>query len=73
MVAPHEHTVDEVKSNIRKIEHNEAGQGPGPSGKHGGPPSGIEGGSAGNVGAAGSQTGVTQHEKGQDWISGKGE
>jgi len=45
MVAPHVHTTSEAEANIRDIEHNSAGQGPGPSGKMAGPPTGIETGS----------------------------
>jgi hypothetical protein len=69
-MAPHVHHVDEVKSNISRIEHNGTGQGPGPSGKHGGAPTGIEGGSGGNEVAGGD---VVPRTKGSDWISGRGD
>lgn len=69
-MAPHVHSVEESKANIAKIEHNAAGQGPGPSGKHGGPPTGIEGGSGGNENSGGS---VVPRSKGADWIANKGE
>lgn len=49
MVAPHCHTTSEAEANIRSIEHNSAGQGPGPGGKHAGPPTGIESGSQNNT------------------------
>ena len=45
MTAPHCHTTSEAEANIKSIEHNSAGQGPGPAGKKGGPPTGIETGS----------------------------
>lgn len=48
MVAPHVHTVAEAEANIRSIEHNSAGQGPGPSGKKAGPPTGAATGSEKN-------------------------
>ena len=48
MVAPHCHTTSEAEANIRSIEHNSAGQGPGPAGKKGGPPTGAETGSQKN-------------------------
>ena len=67
---PHVHSVDEVKSNISKVEHNSAGQGPGPSGKKGGPPTGIEAGSGSNETASDS---VVPKHKGGDWISEHGE
>lgn len=68
--APHVHSVEEVHSNIAKIEHNSTGQGPGPSGKHGGPPTGIE---TGSVGVRNTGGDVLPKSKGADWISGKGE
>ena len=68
--APHVHSVEEVHSNINRIEHNSAGQGPGPSGKHGGAPTGIEGGSGGNEVTGGD---VVPRTKGGDWISHRGE
>lgn len=58
-------TCEEVKSNIAKIEHNSAGQGSGPSGKRGGPPTGIEAGSGSNIKGGGCQPTT----KGADWIS----
>lgn len=67
---PHVHSVDEAKANISRIEKNSAGQGPGPSGKHGGAPTGIEGGSGGNELASDS---VVPKHKGGDWIAEKGE
>jgi hypothetical protein len=67
---PHVHHVDEVKANISRIEHNSSGQGPGPSGKRGGAPTGIEGGSGGNEMASDE---VVPKTKGGDWISGKGD
>ena len=49
MVAPHVHTTSEAEANIRSIEHNSAGAGPGPAGKRGGPPTCIETGSQKNT------------------------
>jgi hypothetical protein len=63
---PHVHSVDEAKANISRIEHNAAGQGPGPSGKRGGPPTGVEGGSGANETAADHK--MPKH-KGGDWIT----
>lgn len=55
---PHVHTVEEVKANIKKIEHNtEGGYGP---------PTGIEGGSGKNFNT-GTTEGVPHKEKGGDW------
>lgn len=45
MTAPHCHTVKEAEGNIKAIEHNSSGLGPGPAGKHAGPPKEIKGGS----------------------------
>lgn len=67
---PHVHSVDEAKSNIRSIEHNSSGTGPGPSGKRGGAPTGIDGGSGSLEKASDS---VVPKHKGGDWITeGKG-
>lgn len=49
MTAPHVHTKAEAEANIRSIEHNSGGLGPGPAGKKSGPPVGIETGSQGNT------------------------
>lgn len=70
MTAPHCHTTEEAKANINSIEHNSSGAGPGPAGKHAGPPQEISGGSASNNFT--STPGVTSSEKGSDWISNRG-
>ncbi len=48
MTAPHFHTKAEAEGAISSIEHNSGGQGPGPSGKKAGPPTGAETGSQKN-------------------------
>lgn len=68
---PMTQTCEETKAAIARIEHNSAGQGPGPSGKKAGPPSEIAGGSGANT-KSGSSAGVPPTTKGQDWIGGSG-
>jgi hypothetical protein len=67
--APHVHSVEEAKANISKVEHNATGQGPGPSGKHGGPPTGIEGGS-GSVLNTGGRSDESPKSKGAEDVKG---
>lgn len=57
--SPHVHSVDEVKANIKKVEHNSDGAF--------GPPSGSGGGS-GSVQNVGNQPQVTSTKKGDDWV-----
>jgi hypothetical protein len=63
---PHVHSCEETKANIAKIEHNAAGQGPGPSEKRGGPPTGIEAVSGEILNTGGK---VISRHKGADWIT----
>lgn len=67
--APHVHSVEETMANIKRIEHNSSGQGPGPSGKMGGAPTGIEAGSGANENTGGS-TDKNPRSKGADWVNG---
>ena len=63
MTAPHCHTTEEAKANIKRIEHN--------SGRGGeGAPTGIMGGSGANQTTL--TSGVTETSKGHDWVGGRG-
>jgi hypothetical protein len=64
--APHVHSVEETKANISKVEHNASGQGPGPSGKKGGPPTGIEGGSGSVLNTGGDSNQSPKHKGAED-------
>lgn len=63
MVAPFCKTTEEVKANIKRIEHNTDG---GIKGSGTGAPTGISGGSGGNYNS-GKAEGVPPTKKGQDW------
>jgi hypothetical protein len=65
--APHVHSVDETKSNIRRIEHNASGPGPGPSGKKAGPPMPPSGGSGANLNSGGDAN-TAPKSKGSDYV-----
>lgn len=67
MTAPHVHTIEEAKANIKRIEHNATGHS-GPAGKKAGPPSGASGGSAKNR-TSGNDSKVISNDKGADWVS----
>lgn len=62
MVAPHTHTCEETKSNIKRVEHNDMASY--------GKPTSIEGGSGGNINS-GTAEGVPPKTKGADWMSDK--
>jgi len=62
MVAPHTHTVEESKANIKRVEHNEMSSY--------GKPTSIEGGSGANTNT-GTTEGVPPKTKGADWMSNK--
>ena len=59
MTAPHFHTVDEAKAAIRKIGHDAE--------HDSGPPTGISGGSSGNLTSSTKEVLPSGAQKGHDW------